>query len=60
MPPENHKTGNKSNKPLIRPIIASAKRLINEAISLSAGEYLFTVSGGIRWLKEGIIVLFEV
>ncbi len=53
VPPENHKTGNKSNKPLIRPIIASAKQLINEAISLSTGEYLFTVSRGRKMVEGG-------
>ncbi|HAT3808211.1 TPA: site-specific integrase [Morganella morganii] len=52
VPPENHKTGSKSNKPLLRPIIGSAKLLITEAISLSKGGYLFTVSGGGK-LTEG-------
>lgn len=53
VPPENHKTGNKSNKPLIRPIIASAKQLISEAISFSTGEHLFTVSGGDKMVEGG-------
>ncbi|MET4861252.1 tyrosine-type recombinase/integrase [Morganella morganii] len=53
VPPENHKTGNKSNKPLIRPIISSAKQLISEAISLSTGEHLFTVSRGNKMVEGG-------
>lgn len=53
VPPENHKTGNKSNKPLIRPIIASAKQLISEAILFSTGEHLFTVSGGDKMVEGG-------
>lgn len=53
VPPENHKTGNKSNKPLIRPIISSAKQLISEAISFSTGEHLFTVSRGNKMVEGG-------
>lgn len=42
VPPENHKTGNKTGKPLLRPIIPSVELMIKEAISLSGNsEYLF-------------------
>jgi integrase len=46
VPPENHKTGNRSNKPLTRPIIEPAKAMIFAAISMSGGVYLFTTSDG--------------
>ncbi|WP_387467115.1 tyrosine-type recombinase/integrase [Photorhabdus sp. RM323S] len=47
VPPTNHKTGRKSKKPLIRPIISEAKKLIEHAKKLNHGsEYLFTVFDG--------------
>ncbi|WP_323855462.1 integrase family protein [Xenorhabdus koppenhoeferi] len=47
VPPKNHKTGRRSKKPIIRPIIPEAKTLIEQAKKISHGnEYLFTVSGG--------------
>ncbi|QBY43539.1 site-specific integrase [Arsenophonus nasoniae] len=47
VPPENHKTGRKSKKPIIRPIIPAAEELIKTAKKLSYGSYyLFTVSEG--------------
>ncbi|MDE9483734.1 tyrosine-type recombinase/integrase [Xenorhabdus bovienii] len=46
VPPRNHKTGRKSKKPIIRPIIPKAKELIEQAKILNhRSEYLFTVSG---------------
>ncbi|WP_432692847.1 tyrosine-type recombinase/integrase [Morganella morganii] len=52
VPPENHKTGSNSNKPLIRPIIGHAKSMITEAIQMSGGVHLFTISNG-RKMAEG-------
>ncbi|WP_334468642.1 tyrosine-type recombinase/integrase [Arsenophonus sp. PmNCSU2021_1] len=47
VPPENHKTGRKSKKPIIRPIIPAAEELIKTAKTMiCASDYLFTVSGG--------------
>ncbi|WP_339053158.1 site-specific integrase [Arsenophonus endosymbiont of Crataerina pallida] len=47
VPPENHKTGCKSKKPIIRPIIPAAEELIRTAKKLNYGsDYLFTVSEG--------------
>ncbi|MDC9588765.1 site-specific integrase [Xenorhabdus sp. XENO-10] len=47
VPPKNHKTGRRSKKPIIRPIIPAAKELIEQAKKLNYGsEYLFTVSDG--------------
>ncbi|WP_340622451.1 tyrosine-type recombinase/integrase [Xenorhabdus siamensis] len=44
VPPLNHKTGRKSKKPIIRPIIPAAKELIEQAKELNhESEYLFTV-----------------
>lgn len=52
VPPENHKTGNRSNKPLVRPIIEPAKTMISEAISISGGAHLFTITSGSQ-MTEG-------
>ncbi|WGM00551.1 tyrosine-type recombinase/integrase [Arsenophonus nasoniae] len=47
VPPENHKTGRKSKKPIIRPIISAVEELIKTAKKLSHGsDYLFIVSEG--------------
>ncbi|WP_387692370.1 tyrosine-type recombinase/integrase [Photorhabdus sp. RM71S] len=47
VPPVNHKTGRKSKKPIVRPIIPEAKELIEQAKKLNHGsEYLFTVFDG--------------
>ena len=46
VPPENHKLGKASGKPLSRPIIPEVKELIEEAIALSGkGDYLFNNNG---------------
>ena len=42
VPPENHKTGYKNDKTLIRPILPYMEILIKEAIELSDGKYLFS------------------
>ncbi|ENU07782.1 tyrosine-type recombinase/integrase [Acinetobacter calcoaceticus] len=41
VPPENHKTGYKNDKTLIRPILPEMEALILEAMELSKGKYLF-------------------
>ncbi|WP_063655410.1 tyrosine-type recombinase/integrase [Candidatus Arsenophonus triatominarum] len=57
VPPENHKTGRKSKKPIIRPIIPAAKELIKTAKKLSHGsDYLFTVLEGKTLCVGGHIV----
>jgi integrase len=46
IPPENHKLGKMTNKPLLRPIIPEVKELIREALLLSeTGKHLFNNSG---------------
>ncbi len=46
VPAENHKTGKKTKKPLLRPITENIKPYILEAMENSTGsEYLFTVDG---------------
>ena len=46
VPPENHKLGKASGKPLSRPIIPEVKELIQETIALSGkGDYLFNNNG---------------
>ncbi|MCS0397904.1 site-specific integrase [Vibrio diabolicus] len=46
VPPENHKLGTTTGKPLLRPIIEEVKPLIEKAIDLSGrGKYLFNNSG---------------
>ena len=45
VPPENHKIGAKTGRPLQRPIIPATQELIEQAIELSNGEYLFNNAG---------------
>lgn len=46
IPPENHKLGKMTGKPLLRPIIPTIKPLIEQAMALSGkGTYLFNNSG---------------
>ncbi len=46
VPPENHKLGKVTGKPLLRPIIPEVRVLIEEAIALSGeGDYLFNNNG---------------
>ncbi|MEW8524829.1 MAG: site-specific integrase [Candidatus Thiodiazotropha endolucinida] len=46
VPPENHKLGKSSNKPLLRPIIPAVEGLIEQALALSGkGDYLFNNNG---------------
>ncbi|WP_374574165.1 tyrosine-type recombinase/integrase [Acinetobacter sp.] len=53
VPPENHKTGRKTKKPIIRPIIDSIKPYLVQAMELSEGsEYLFTADGSNKPLGE--------
>jgi integrase len=42
VPPDNHKTGYKNDKTLIRPILPYMEVLIKEAFELSGGKYLFS------------------
>ncbi|WP_340617936.1 tyrosine-type recombinase/integrase [Xenorhabdus entomophaga] len=47
IPPANHKTGRKTKRPIIRPIIPAAKELIEQAKKLNLGSsYLFVVGNG--------------
>ncbi len=46
IPPENHKLGKKSGKPLLRPIVPDTEELLTQAFALSAdSEYVFTNDG---------------
>lgn len=38
IPPENHKTGEKSGKPILRPIVEPARSWVQEAIQMSASK----------------------
>lgn len=42
IPPENHKTGDKTGKPIIRPIIESIKPILLDVMALNNTEYMFT------------------
>lgn len=42
VPPENHKTGKTSKKPILRPIIPIAEELLKEAMLLNNTKHLFT------------------
>jgi integrase len=46
VPPENHKLGRTTGKPLLRPIIPETAKLLREAIALSGrGSHVFTNNG---------------
>lgn len=45
VPPENHKLGQKTGKPLLRPIIPEIEPILKDAIALSEGKYLFNNAG---------------
>lgn len=54
VPPENHKLGKSSGKPLLRPIIPEAKKLIEEAFAISGkGKYVFNNSGTNKPMGQG-------
>ncbi|MBD2786363.1 tyrosine-type recombinase/integrase [Xenorhabdus sp. DI] len=60
VPPKNHKTGRRSKKPIIRPIIPAAKKLIEQAKKLNyRSEYLFTVSGGKPFTQNSHSAMIE-
>ena len=49
VPPENHKLGNSTSKPLLRPIVPATALLLREAIALSGrGRQVFTNGGSIE------------
>lgn len=56
VPPENHKTGAKTKKPIVRPIIKEVEPIIRELISLStSSKYLITSSRGREDINRGAI-----
>jgi integrase len=60
VPPENHKTGKKSKKPILRPITENIKPYLLEAMEFSQGsEYLFTIDGfnQAKAVPEGFVVV---
>ncbi|EPL9568132.1 tyrosine-type recombinase/integrase [Providencia rettgeri] len=60
IPPDKHKTGNKSGKPIIRPLIPQAKSLIIQAFEISHSDnYLFSVASGDRVMVSGHSVMIQ-
>lgn len=54
IPPENHKLGKTSQKPLLRPIIPEIEPLLYQAIALSGqSKYLFTNEGSLEPMGTG-------
>lgn len=54
IPPENHKLGKKSGKPLLRPITPTIKGYLKQAFELSAGSpYVFTNEGTTDMMSKG-------
>lgn len=54
IPPENHKLGQSSGKPLLRPIIDEVKPLIEEVMALNAkSSYMFNNSGTTDPMGQG-------
>ncbi|MEQ1962371.1 site-specific integrase [Xenorhabdus khoisanae] len=61
IPPKNHKTGRRSKKPLIRPIIPAAKELIEQAKRLNHGSsYLFTISSGEPFARGSHVTITKI
>ena len=52
VPPENHKRGRLTGRTLMRAISPAARQLIERAMSVSNGEYLFTLMNG-KPMNEG-------
>lgn len=42
VPPENHKTGSKTNKPIVRPIIQEIVPLLKEVMQEASGQFIFS------------------
>lgn len=58
--PDKHKTGNKSGKPITRPLIPQAKLLITQAFEISDSDrYLFSVASGNRLTTSGHVVMIQ-
>ncbi|MCP9270519.1 site-specific integrase [Xenorhabdus sp. XENO-1] len=54
VPPKNHKTGRRSKKPIIRPIIPEVKELIEQAKKLNYGsEFVFATFRGDSFSESG-------
>ncbi|MCW2255009.1 integrase [Providencia alcalifaciens] len=59
VPPENHKRGNRSGKPIVRAITPASKALIERAWDLSEGIHLFTTRGGKPMVQGGHLSIVE-
>lgn len=60
IPPNKHKTGSKSGKPIIRPLIPQAIEFIKEALEISySNKYLFSVASGNRLTASGHAVMIQ-
>jgi integrase len=53
IPPENHKTGQSSGQPLLRPIIKETKLIIEQCFHLSNSDYLFNNVGTNEPISQG-------
>lgn len=53
IPPENHKTGQSSGQPLLRPIIEETKLIIEQCFYLSNSDYLFNNVGTNEPISQG-------
>ncbi|HCM64743.1 MAG TPA: integrase [Morganella sp. (in: Bacteria)] len=59
VPPENHKSGRKVKKPIVRPIIEPAKLLLKGLIDLAGGsDYLFPSPVGTHIRRGGHLYIF--
>lgn len=52
VPPENHKTGRVTKRPIIRPILPYTEQLIKEAMKLNEGPYLFMNDDGLNVMSR--------
>ena len=56
VPAENHKLGEKTGKPLVRPITEPLKDLFNQAMRLSENEFVFSGAGGVGCMSDTVPV----
>lgn len=56
VPPENHKIGKRTRKPLLRPIIDEISPTIKQLMALCPGQWLVTTADGERQLTSSAII----
>lgn len=60
VPPENHKTGAKTQRAILRPIVAEIVPILKRVISLAEGDYLFQAKKMHQWDRETISAYLQI